>query len=401
METQEFGRRKVEPSASSVRDQLERILADPMFLSSARYPLFLRYVVERTLQGKGEELKERTLGTEIFEREPDYDTNLDNVVRVVASEVRKKLLAYYQQPAHGTELRIELRPGSYVPRFEGPVSEPHPVSEVRSNRRRTWLAVAASAGLAICLGIVGWSTRRSPDAALDSFWRPLLASSDSVLLCLESEKILRSSIPSGTVMKEGQDAASRSLAPNPGRIIEMAFLHDAIAVTRLAVFLRDHHKKYRIRSMGSTTITDLKEGPTVFIGPLSDPWSLRATSQMRFSFRSDESGTVRWIADRQNPEQKEWKYDTEIPGRAESDDYALISRLLDPTSGTVTLVAGGLKDYGTRAAGEFLTDPSQFEALAKKLGRGDLARQNIQLVIKIRVINGAPGRAQILATDFR
>ena len=89
-----------------IQPQLERILANPLFKNSKRYPNLLRYVVERTLDGHPGELKERTLGIEVFGREPDYDTNLDPVVRTTAAEIRKRLAQYYQEPNHETEPRM-------------------------------------------------------------------------------------------------------------------------------------------------------------------------------------------------------------------------------------------------------------------------------------------------------
>ena len=62
--------------------QLERLLSDPLFRNSKRYPDLLRYVVEQTLQGQADTLKERTLGMAVFHRKPDYDSNADPVVRV-------------------------------------------------------------------------------------------------------------------------------------------------------------------------------------------------------------------------------------------------------------------------------------------------------------------------------
>src|SRR5215472_11127889 len=102
----------------AVREQLERILADPLFRNSKRFPVLLRYVVEQTLDGTSAELKERTLGVEVFGRQPNYDTNEDPIVRATAAEIRKRIAQYYQNPEHGSELRIQLHPGSYVPEFE-------------------------------------------------------------------------------------------------------------------------------------------------------------------------------------------------------------------------------------------------------------------------------------------
>ena len=106
-----------------VRSQLDRIVSDGRFTASKRYPQLFRYIVEQTLAGNEDDLKERTLGVEVFHRTPDYDTNLDPVVRLCAAEVRKRLAQYYQLPAHGGELRIDLNPGSYVPVFWQPAPD--------------------------------------------------------------------------------------------------------------------------------------------------------------------------------------------------------------------------------------------------------------------------------------
>src|SRR3977135_1103528 len=108
---------KTEAERSAIHEQLERILASPLFKNSKRYPNLLRYVVERTLDGHNRELKERTLGVEVFAREPEYDTNLDPVVRTTAAEIRKRLAQYYQDPSHEGQLRIDLPLGSYAPEF--------------------------------------------------------------------------------------------------------------------------------------------------------------------------------------------------------------------------------------------------------------------------------------------
>jgi hypothetical protein len=99
-------------AAASVREQLEKMLASPIFRNSRRYSSLFRYVVEHALAGQTEKLKERTLGVEVFGRPPDYDTNLDPVVRIAASEIRRRIAQYYYQAGHETEIRIDLPTGS-------------------------------------------------------------------------------------------------------------------------------------------------------------------------------------------------------------------------------------------------------------------------------------------------
>ena len=117
-----------EDERKSVRQQLERVLASPLFRNSKRYPALLRFVVEQSLDGNEDQLKERLLGIHVFHRQPDYDTNQDTIVRLTAAEVRKRIAQYYQQPEHKGELRIHLNSGSYVPHFT-PVEELAPVSQ--------------------------------------------------------------------------------------------------------------------------------------------------------------------------------------------------------------------------------------------------------------------------------
>src|SRR5580692_1095021 len=92
-------------SRSDLLEQLERLVRSRHFRNSKRYPTFLRFVVEQTLAGKTESLKERTLGVDVFARPSHYDTNEDPIVRVTAGEIRKRIAQYYQEPGHEDELR--------------------------------------------------------------------------------------------------------------------------------------------------------------------------------------------------------------------------------------------------------------------------------------------------------
>src|SRR5215471_9450059 len=112
-----------------VRTELDRILASPAFRNSKRYSSLLKHVVERALEGRPEDLKERNIGVDVFARAADYDTNADHVVRSVAREVRRGLAQYYMETGNDDDIRIELLPGSYVPQFRCP-AEPPPVAVI-------------------------------------------------------------------------------------------------------------------------------------------------------------------------------------------------------------------------------------------------------------------------------
>src|SRR5580704_3507697 len=110
----------------AILEQLGRVLSSPLFRHSKHYPAFLRFVVERALDGHDARLKERAIGNEVFGLHLDYDTNFDPVVRTSACEVRKRVAQYYLEPGHESEIRIEMHSGSYVPefRFPDPVNLP-------------------------------------------------------------------------------------------------------------------------------------------------------------------------------------------------------------------------------------------------------------------------------------
>src|SRR5260370_36780101 len=91
-----------------IREKGERRQANPFFKQRRRYPSMLRYVVEHALSGDSGQLKERTLGIEVFARDPHYDTNLDPVVRTTAGAIRKRIAQYYHEPGHEGEVRIDL-----------------------------------------------------------------------------------------------------------------------------------------------------------------------------------------------------------------------------------------------------------------------------------------------------
>jgi hypothetical protein len=111
---------------------LKQILASNEFRSSRRCQEFLSHVVEHALSGDFDEIKERILGIRVFGRDASYDTNYDSIVRVTASDVRKRLLRYYKTSSPSA-LRIELPSGSYIPEFHYIASESAHFSETSTD----------------------------------------------------------------------------------------------------------------------------------------------------------------------------------------------------------------------------------------------------------------------------
>lgn len=108
---------------AEIHRQLQRILDSEFFRRSTRMERFLRFAVERTLDGHAGELKEYTLGREVFSRGDTYDPRVDSIVRVEAQRLRRKLREYYASHGSGDPVVIKFPAGAYVPVFEYRQSE--------------------------------------------------------------------------------------------------------------------------------------------------------------------------------------------------------------------------------------------------------------------------------------
>src|SRR6476660_4584925 len=124
----------MEAEAGAVRRQLEEVLKSPGFARNERLSGFLRFVVERHLEGRSQELKESVIGSAVIGREPTYDTKADPVVRTEARRLRARLREYYDGPGAGDTLVIDLPKGGYVPVIRVAA---HVLQETASSREST------------------------------------------------------------------------------------------------------------------------------------------------------------------------------------------------------------------------------------------------------------------------
>jgi adenylate cyclase len=147
----------------AIQAELDKILASQAFANAERLSRFLRFTVEQTLQGRGDQVKEYLLGLEVFDRNQSYDPRIDPIVRVEAGRLRSKLSEYYESEGRNDPVVIQYRKGSYVPAFQKRESPATGLGSGRSVRglRNTWKVIM----LFVTLGLTGltlfWVTRRS------------------------------------------------------------------------------------------------------------------------------------------------------------------------------------------------------------------------------------------------
>jgi len=405
-----------EISIEAVREQLESILSDPGFRSSKRSIQFLKFVVEKTINGEADQIKERTIGIEVFGREPSYDTNEDHIVRTAAGELRKRLTIYYADEKHRSELRMNLVPGSYVPMFKYQPLLTSESSEIDSNnespeiddpeenmtisapssrwRRMTWKIAYASA-IALVFIFLGYH-RFKPATAQDLFWKPVLETPGTVLLAVGD-------VPKGPPISQSEANQDFSIPIVQKTSSQIVPFGDAVTIARVLGELKSKGKDVIIRREGASSFVDLREGPVVLIGAFNNEWSLRLTNQLRYSLAMDQEKHLIYIKDAKNPSARNWSWATNLPtdrqggpGHPRLMDYALISRIWNSDTGHVVVVIGGLYTYGTESAGEFLTNPQLMQTIAKSV-RLDDPHSNLQIVLGTSVTDDSAGPPKVLA----
>lgn len=420
----------------AIVSELREVLASSHFCNSKRYPALLEYVVEHTLNGNPEMLKERTLGVEVFGRRPDYDTNTDTVVRYTASEVRKRLLLYYSELEHAPAIRISLPPGSYIPEFlhgpshhEGakrnnnhigltpesspevfvlnqaqaddgtrdkpqtplPDARPAMISEsmvpgespglrMKISRRRLLLRTLWAAVL--IAGVAGgWRTYQAlrPQPAIRGFWAPVIQNGKPVFVCTGSVTFAHQPNYSGTT------TATRD--------IDYSFvsMQIASAINQIGDTIDHSGTSSQLLPSASTPLTELREHSVILLGGYNNMWTMRFLDPLRFHF---VAGPEEEIVDRNNPKTV-WKRNTSEP-YSSADDYAIVARFRDSTIDGWVVALAGLGRNGTEAAAQFASSPHYMKLLRDWIG-SNYANQNVEAVLKVNVIDGKSGAPTIQA----
>ena len=395
----------------AVQQQVEHLLASPLFHSSKRYPRFLRFVVGRALDGQADQLKERILGMEIFDRPADYDTNKDPIVRVTAAEIRKRIEHYYQDPKHSQEIRLFLPAGSYAPQFSWPghpaglpetsldlpgngsaAVMPYSAPAVRSPRPKGLsatgrkLALALSVLVVLIASVAVWDLSRA--STLGKFWEPFVNSNEPVLFCMADQNQY-----ANIRLRDATNPERETTLPDS---MVTVIIDDVSPLVNIAGMLRAYGKNYRVLGESTTNLTDLRRGPSVFIGAFDNSWTLRLTSSLRFHFMNDPSMTHFWIEDRANPAKREWVLNRSEQQGDHYKDYAIVARFLDSDTDQFAVVAAGIGRGGTVAAGEFLVDPRRMDQMLNQAPR-DWSHKNIEVVLETDVIQGRSSPPRVVA----
>jgi len=423
-----------------VQRTLASILNSVQFRSSKQCQDLLRYVIEQSLNDQGDLLRERVIGAMVFGRRPDYDTANDPIVRARMAEVRKRLAQYYQSDNFDlSQTRIEIPPGHYRAIFRlanAPVSAPISLSieeaiaepvkplgvvavpqapevvaiaaqsaSATGFSRKGWIFASAAVLLLVCAGLAAVKVFSAPkETAFDQFWAPVLKNTMPVILYTGTNVVYRftpefleqyrkSHHLENNGPEFGVDLGSlSSIDPHDLQVSNNAYITtgDVSASTAITSALVQLKKPYQLRFAQDISPGDLHSAPIVLLGAFNNQWTLNTTNALRFSFASGDT-----IKDSHDPKHV-WTVQVK-PDGSTTDDYAIITRLLDGDHGQTRMTAAGIGQYGTQAAAEFLGSPEKINAFARTAPAG-WNNKNLQIVLHVKVVDDVPALEEIVAT---
>lgn len=430
----------VSVSAEQWREEVERIVASQHFRSAPQLQNLLRYLVDRKLEGREEELKEYTVGLEVFRRGEGYNPKNDSIVRVQASILRKRLHAYYEEEGRSSSLRIDLPKGAYVPELKlhaeetsedrnqeenSPPPAPVLVPTTTKSRNRPRVGISlAILGAVIASFLVGvYSSDRLRNDGLSIRLRPGSAELNSAVNAIKVSPSIW-----GTLLGEGKPVVLAFGCPQFFRGGGLYVRHidingDSGAAIdpklrvlsdKLDVYLRPAPDTYTGvgEVMGLQKITQF----LVLNGILSDVENVQVLTQealrdktfvlvSSFRFRHllhlmdlpnaivpDYDHTGFRLPDPRNGERS--LYSVRESG-AVTLSYGLISLWREAAPAHRVLLISGIDSWSTQGTSDFVTDEKHLQELERHLAHEPLKRsRGIQILVEVEGVNSRPSASR-------
>jgi hypothetical protein len=394
-----------EKQRAKVLEELARVLASGYFNASHRCCKFLTYSVHYVLDARPpEDLKERVVGIEVFQKAADYDTAQDNIVRVTANEVRKRLAQYYGDGHPKTNPTISLPIGSYIVCFqwtaeESSMAKPNtgedrpapssvekiPVPQVRGLGFGWKIALFCILMLAVLVTAAVYRNQHTEDP-VQRVWSPFLDSRYPIAICI-SEPLAFRPASGGSSLQGPPD----HMVSMQGQLVGMGDTH---ALTNIVRVLSSKNKEWELYGESTMPSQVLFDRPTILIGIYDNKWTPELMNNPRFYF---DSGGKNEIYDRSNPGVK---WTVRVPGDWKvAEDYAIALRFNSPRTGQPVLVIAGVSTFGTEAAGDFISNPRLLaEAFHNAPKNWD--KKNFEFVLETKPIGSSSGEPTVVAADF-
>ena len=439
------------PSRDEQLELVDRICASGQLRRSARLREFLKYVSQQSIDHPACEIPEQQIGVQVFGRADGYDTSQDNIVRVNATELRKRLEAYFAAEGAEEKLLLGIPRGSYVPRFghrliwelskvESTVSKtadalelppPHALSETvplvvspsiverSSDRPRIansavlpWALAIGLAVLCLTLFVQNRQTVRATEPwrtgdSLPKLWKHLFTAGDA---------------PINIVLADASFALAEDIAERPFSLDEyLNYRYREVVNDRdlsddrradLAQALRRNNGSFgdfrvashilslapmspalHLRFAREFTPEQVKQSSAILIGSRkSNPWVELFASQLNFDIQYGSSQTHPYILNR-TPIQGEKRTYTEEPDTAVG--YSIVSFLPALSQNGSVLILAGTDSRATDAAGEFVTSDARLSEFRRQIGQKEFPY--FEVLLKTSTLRATPIGSVIVA----
>ncbi len=445
---------------AALQKHLKEIVQGRAFKGSFRSVQFLTYIVEQAIAGNFESLKERQIGAELFQRSPSYDTGEDAIVRVTASDVRKRLLQHYDRYGPASDIHISLPLGSYIPEITwdypfgtGPLDpikthqDPAPTLLAPATNQDSALPATAATNLAAAALAARSAETASPK------WRTLAVLLAALVLLLgvlnlvlwriawrasshvkaEPVSVLPWSVffnsPSATHLITSDvdifwiqrligsrisvsDYANRNYLPQHNTLTpeDKAYLMqgdksstlDSQITANIAELAGVASRKIDVEGARSFRFTDLKTDDNfIFLGsPYSDPWFSVFNDQLDFQFIRDGEGGLAPDAIRNahpRPNEKSM-YAPTAYGGATGVSYAIVALVGNPGQYGQVLLLAGVSGEGTQAAGRLVTDLPRLSVALKQCGISSPSPlKHFEMLLRVNLMAGSPSEFDVVA----
>jgi S-layer like family, C-terminal region len=423
------------------QQHLKEVIEGEAFKGSQRSGQFLSYIVEESLAGRLAALKERVIGVKLFGRSPSYDTGEDAIVRVTASDVRRRLLQHYGKYGITSEFRISLPLGTYIPEITRepqkaaslpdpvpaaevppttaePVPAPHivlPVETTPARPGKKWLLIAALAVAcnALMWGIVWNHFSRPADAPVSILpWSAFFQSQRSTKLITSDPNIVDIQEVTGAPVSLS-DYANQRYIPNldalsPQVITFCKFILrgdkaagvDARVIASVAGLSQRASKKISVQVARDVRLSDLSADENfIFLGsPRSNLWTNLFNDQLDFRFAFDQD-THQEIIRNVHPRTGEASsYVPSAKGWATGQSFATISFVQNPGRDGQVLILAGANGEGTQAAGELVTNVPRLSAALQHCGISSANPvKHFQILLRLNTMAGSSSNVDVLA----
>jgi hypothetical protein len=443
---------------ASLQQHLKEVIEGDAFKGSHRSGQFLQYIIDQAIAGHFDSLKERVIGMELFGRSASYDTGDDAIVRVTASDVRKRLLQHYGRYGANSEFRISLPSGSYIPEISrgsqskvgtldeipevrGAAIKPDasstlhqepapipadlvasfpPLPHLDTHRQKSfirvrWLVVGI---VAVALNVALWGIFRSRPSRTELApisvlpWSTFFGSSHATELITSDPNISDIQGITGSDVSVS-DYANHKYIPVPNKLTpeqdyfcrnilrgDNSARVDAPIVAKVAALAQTNSKSIDVRTARSIQITDLKsDNDFIFLGsPRSDPWYSLFSDQLDFRFVFDKASGSEYIRNFHPRPNEQPQYVPTAAGWATGDSYAIMALVKNPDQSGQVLLLAGANEEGTEAAGKFATDLIRLSTELNKCGitpSGPV--RHFEMLLHLNTMAGTPNNIDLVA----